>query len=95
MRVFGEKYPPLFITDNNAKIWGTELCGLPVKSPAELSNISKECAIVICNVFYHQSIRGQIEEMGLGNPVMVLNDEYLFSSKNKEYDAKKMKMGAL
>lgn len=93
MRVFGEKYPPIFITDNNAKIWGTEICGLPVRSPAELSTISEDCAIVICNVFHHQSIRGQIEGMGLRNPALVLNDEYLFSSKKNVYekghDAKK------
>ena len=81
MKVFGEKYPPLFITDNNAKLWGTELCGLPVKSPEELRSVSGDCAIIICNVFYYQSIRGQIQEMGLRNPVEIFHDEYLFSSK--------------
>jgi len=71
---YGEAYPPLFTCDNNPATWGTEVDGLPVKSPEELRNLPEDCAIFICNVFYRE-IEAQLREMGLPNPVAYFNDE--------------------
>ena len=71
---YGEKYPPLFTCDNNPATWGTEVDGLPVKSPEELRKLPEDCAIFICNVYYRE-IETQLRDMGLPNPVAYFNDE--------------------
>lgn len=76
MKCYGEKYPPLFTTDNDKSKWGTSFCGLMVKSPEELKNLPKDCAILICNIYYRE-IERQIKEMGVQNPVGYFNDEYM------------------
>ncbi len=76
MKCYGEKYPPLFTCDNNQKLWNTNFCGLEVKSPDYLKNISDDCAIFICNIYYSE-IERQLREMGLKNPIERFNDEYL------------------
>ena len=54
MKCYGEKYPPLFTCDNNLKMWGSEFCGLSVKSPESLRELPGDCAIFICNVYYRE-----------------------------------------
>lgn len=76
MKCYGEKYPPLFTCDNNSKTWGTTFCGLEVKNPAELKNISADCAIFICNIYYRE-VEKQIRDIGVTNPVEYFNDEYM------------------
>ena len=76
MKCYGEKYPPLFTCDNNSKTWGTIFCGLEVKNPEELKNISDDCAIFICNIYYRE-VEKQIRDMGITNPVEYFNDEYM------------------
>ncbi len=76
MKCYGEEYPPLFTCDNNAKIWGTEFCGLQVRSPEELTNLPEDCVIYICNMFYNE-IKKQLVDMGVTNPIEFFNDEYL------------------
>lgn len=76
MKCYGEKYPPLFTCDNNSKLWGTEFCGLEVKSPEALKELPPDCAIFICNVYYRE-IERQLRGMGLKNPVEFFNDEYM------------------
>lgn len=71
---YGEAYPPLFTCDNNPKMWGTEVDGLPVKSPEELKKLPPDCAIFICNIYYRE-IEAQLKDMGLPNPVAYFNDE--------------------
>ena len=71
---YGETYPPLFTCDNNPKMWGTEVDGLPVKSPEELKKLPPDCAIFICNIYYRE-IEAQLKDMGLPNPVAYFNDE--------------------
>lgn len=76
MKCYGEEYPPMFTCDNNAKIWGTEFCGLTVHSPEELTNLPEDCVIYICNMFYNE-IKKQLVDMGVTNPIEFFNDEYL------------------
>ncbi|MBQ7478107.1 MAG: sugar phosphate isomerase/epimerase [Selenomonadaceae bacterium] len=76
MKCYGEAYPPLFTCDNNREMWGTEFCGLAVRSPEELRKLPGDCAIFICNIYYRE-IEQQLREMGLGNPILFFNDEYL------------------
>ena len=71
---YGEQYPPLFTCDNNKALWGTEVAGLPVKSPEALRELPGDCAIFICNIYYRE-IEQQLREMGLPNPVEFFNDE--------------------
>ena len=76
MKCYGDKYPPLFTCDNNKALWNTDFCGLKVKSPEELKQLPKDCAIFICNVYYSE-IENQLHEMGVKNPIERFNDEYL------------------
>ncbi|MCR5670504.1 MAG: sugar phosphate isomerase/epimerase [Butyrivibrio sp.] len=76
MKSYGEKFPPLFTCDNNSKRWGEEFCGLSVKSPDELKNISEDTAIFICNIYY-DAVEEQLRSMGLKNPIERFNDEFM------------------
>lgn len=75
MKCYGEKYPPLFTCDNNSAAWGTELCGLEVKSPDSLRELPKECGVFICNIYYRE-IEKQLKDMGVIN-IEFFNDEYM------------------
>lgn len=75
MKCYGEKYPPLFTCDNNKALWGTSFCGLEVKSPEALRDISDDCVVFICNVYYRE-IEKQLRDMGVKN-IEFFNDEYM------------------
>lgn len=65
MEAWGLKYRPAFLVDNNSKIWGQELMGLSVKSPAEILEIPAEKRNVwICNQYY-DAIGLQLDKMGV------------------------------
>lgn len=76
MKCYGEKYPPLFICDNNRGVWETRFCGVPVKQPETLKNLPEDCAVIICNIYYRE-IEMQLRQMGLKNPIEFFNDEYM------------------
>lgn len=76
MKCYGEKYPPLFTCDNNHDLWGTDFCGLEVKSPACLKDLHNDCAIFICNIYYRE-IEQQLRNIGIKNPIEFFNDEYM------------------
>lgn len=75
MKCYGEKYPPLYTCDNNPKFWGTTFAGLKVKNPKELKDLSKDCCVVICNIYYRE-IEAQLKQMGIEN-IGYFNDEYM------------------
>lgn len=75
MKCYGEKYPPLFTCDNNRSIWGTEFCGLGVRSPDSLLELPEDCGIFICNIYYRE-IEKQLNGMGIKN-IEFFNDEYM------------------
>ena len=75
MKCYGEQYPPLFTCDNNPKLWNTEFEGLTVKNPEELRNLSEDCGVYICNIYYRE-IEAQLKEMGIKN-IEYFNDEYM------------------
>lgn len=76
MKCYGEEFPPLFTCDNNAKLWGSEFCGLSVRNPEELMDLPEDCVIYICNMFYNE-IEKQLRDMGVTNPIEFFNDEYM------------------
>lgn len=76
MKCYGDKYPPLYTCDNDKSVWDTKFCGLTVKNPQNLKELPEDCAIFICNIYYHD-IREQILEMGVKNPIEYFNDEYM------------------
>ncbi len=76
MKCYGEQYPPLFTCDNNQALWGTQFCGLEVKSPGCLRELPDGCAVLICNIYYRE-IEKQLRDMGIKNPVVFFNDEYM------------------
>ncbi len=76
LKCYGEKYPPLFTCDNNEARWGENFYGLEIKSPEKLKEISDDCAIFICNIYYRE-ISEQLREMGIKNTIEFFNDEYL------------------
>ena len=75
MKCYGKKYPPLFTCDNNRSIWGTEFCGLEVRSPDSLLELPEDCGIFICNIYYRE-IEKQLYGMGIKN-IEFFNDEYM------------------
>lgn len=65
MEAFGEKYPPLFLVDNNSKVWGTKRLGFEVKNPEAILEIPEERRNVwICNMYY-DAIGLQLDKMGV------------------------------
>ena len=76
MKNYGEVYPPLFTCDNNKSLWDTDFCGLTVRSPEALRSLPSDCAIFICNIYYRE-IEAQLKDMGLSNPIVYFNDEYM------------------
>lgn len=76
MKNYGDKYPPLFTCDNNAKLWGTEFCGLEVKNPEALRELPEDCGIFICNIYYRE-IEEQLHAMGIDKNIEYFNDEYM------------------
>lgn len=75
MHCYGEKYPPLFTCDNNPALWGSEFCGLTVRSPEALKEVPKGCGVFICNIYYRE-IEAQLREMGIEH-IEYFNDEYM------------------
>lgn len=80
MRCYADNYPPMFTCDNNSKMWGKEFCGLEVKNPAILSEMSScgkldDVGVFVCNVYYRE-IEEQLRNMNVPN-IEFFNDEYL------------------
>ncbi len=75
IKCYGAKYPPLFTCDNNEKLWGTEFCGLEVRSPEAMKNLPAGCGVFICNTYYRE-IEAQLRAMGVEG-IEYFNDEYL------------------
>ena len=65
MKLFGERYTPSFIADNNAKRWGEEFCGISIQSPSHILDLNKDKRLVIiCNMYFYE-IGKQLDGMGV------------------------------
>lgn len=74
MKTWGEKYPPVFVVDNNAKRWGESFYETEIKSPDEIMRLDQNKRLVlICNSFYNE-IRKQLTQMGVAYEYY--NDEF-------------------
>lgn len=67
---------PLYTCDNNPHLWGSRLDGLEIHNPEDLKKLDKDTAVFICNIYYRE-IEQQLRKMGLPNPIVYFNDEYL------------------
>lgn len=76
MKCYGEEFPPLFTCDNNKNRWGERFEGLEIRPPEALKELSPDCAIFICNIYYEE-IERQLRRMGIANPIEYFNDEYM------------------
>lgn len=76
MKCYGQEFPPLFTCDNNESRWGETFEGLEIRSPEELKNLSPDCAIFIC-IMYYDDIEKQLRNMGIANPIERFNDEFM------------------
>lgn len=85
MKRFGEKYPPVFLVDNNPQKWGTMKCGIEVRNPTEILNIpSERRKLFLCNVYYKQ-IEKQLKNMGITEYcIYVQNREWILKDENQE-----------
>ena len=60
-------YRPVFVVDNDAKKWNTEINGFKVCNPKEILNIPKDKQhIIICSIYYKDIIE-QLKNMGIEN----------------------------
>lgn len=50
--------------------------GLEIHNPEDLKKLDKDTAVFICNIYYRE-IEQQLRKMGLLNPIVYFNDEYL------------------
>lgn len=74
MSVWGKKYPPAFLVDNNKDIWGKTAFGVPVEGPEKIIEVPVERRnVLICNMHYRE-IGAQLERMGV--QYECYNDEY-------------------
>ena len=75
-QMWGEKYPPSFVVDNDSKIWDTVVDGISVRCPqAILAVPENERNVIVCNMHYKE-IGGQLEKMGV--KYHCFRDEYYF-----------------
>ena len=82
MEYYGEQYPPLFICDNNSKLWGKEIYGVEVKNPEELKRMPNGIGVFICNACY-QEIERQLKDMNVEN-IEYFNDEYVMVNEKND-----------
>jgi len=72
--VWGDKYKPSFLVDNNESKWGSTHRGFEIKSPEAILDVPEENRLVlICNA-HHEEIGLQLRKMGVS--YLKYNDNY-------------------
>lgn len=65
MDIFGEKYPPSYLVDNNQRVWGSQRKNVEIRSPETLrEDKNHPPCVLICNMYY-ESIAKQLKCMGV------------------------------
>ncbi|MGN0316410.1 MAG: hypothetical protein ACI4E1_00570 [Lachnospira sp.] len=65
IKVWGDRYKPEFIVDNNQSRWGISLLDCEIKSPEKILEIPEDKRLVlICNKYYNE-IKTQLSSMGV------------------------------
>lgn len=71
---WGWKYPPAFMVDNNAALWGKKRFDIPVKKPEDILAVPEdERNVFICNQYY-SAVGDQLTKMGIA--YQCYNDNY-------------------
>ena len=65
MDTIGDKYPPYFAVDNGKMRWGTKVCGVDVKAPSAILDVSAEERNVVICCMYYDAISAQLKAMGV------------------------------
>ena len=65
MNVWGEKYRPEFLADNDSSLWNTERFGVVIKSPQAILEIPEEERNVFVGNMYYMQIGTQLDSMGI------------------------------
>lgn len=65
MDMFGEAFPPVFVVDNNERLWGTQKFGLSICNPEDILKIPSDERCVVISSQYYELIEGQLERMGV------------------------------
>lgn len=94
MRKFGERYRPSYIIDNGREKWGRSIHGIIICGPDKLLEIPKDrLRVIICNIYYRE-IAKQLEEMGIKEYYLHIENKYwlndiLFPAKLEKKNEKK------
>lgn len=76
MRRYGERYRPAYIIDNGREKWGRSIYGIMVCGPEKLLEVPREkLRVIICNIYYRE-IAKQLEEMGIDNYCLHIENRY-------------------
>ncbi len=65
MEKYGVDYKPSFAVDNNEDLWGTQKCGIEIKSPNEILNIPQEDLWLFICTANSDEIENQVTDMGI------------------------------
>lgn len=63
---YGREYPPVFIVDNNQKLWGSKKENIEIKAPEAILHLMPGTYRVVITMGNYKPIVEQLEDMGLG-----------------------------
>lgn len=76
LRHTDKRFHPVFVTDNDKRKWGTVIHGCEVRSPEAINEIPKDKQyVIICSIYYRE-IRAQLEQMGINNYYIYVQNLY-------------------
>lgn len=76
MRRYGKRFRPSYIIDNGRTKWGRPIHGIMVCCPDKLREIPKDkLRVIICNIYYRE-IAKQLEEMGIEDYYLHIENKY-------------------
>lgn len=73
---FGMKDKIVCTFDNNSKMWGKESYGVEVSDPSKIPELYDENSRIIIVSLYHQEIGRQLEDMGIKDYYVYLDQYY-------------------
>jgi len=84
MQKYGAKYRPAFLVDNDSNKWERHRMGIEICNPKKLLELPKDkYKLIICS-YYYKEISKQLEEMGVHNyKVYVQNENWIIEAENK------------
>ena len=75
-------------TDNDKRLWGSEIEGITVKEPGKVFTTEKDARVVVANVEHNMEIREQLKGYGIMDEQLIICDSY-------DFTVRKILMGSL